>query len=101
MSQFMRDDGHPIVLVPHQRYFARLHYRLRARLPMWVVYRPGTAEYPRHWVARMHVTLPEPRASRFVITHDTLAELREMLPPGLTRLPRFSEDVPEIEEVWL
>lgn len=68
---------------------------------MWVVYRPVTAEYPGIWVARMHVTLPASRPSRFVITHNTLPQLRELLPPGLVHLSRQPEDLPEIEEVWL
>lgn len=36
----------------------------------------------------MHITWPEPRPTRFVMTHDSLDELREMLPPWLTRLAR-------------
>ena len=85
----------------HFPYFAKLHYRLRDRLPMWVVYRPITREYPGLWVTRMHVCLPTPRPSRFVMTHDSLAELRALLPPALTWLPRDPNDVPEIEEMWL
>jgi hypothetical protein len=49
----------------------------------------------------MHVTLPEPKPTRFVLIHDTLAELRELLPLGLTQLARAPADVPEIEETWL
>jgi hypothetical protein len=89
------------IRVPNYAYMARLHWRLHARLPMWVIYRPGTREYPRHWVARMHVTLPQAKPTRFVITHDTLADLRAMLPPDLTWMRRDRFDVPEIEEVWL
>ena len=91
----------PVVRVPHADYMARLHWRLRARLPMWVVYRPVTREYPGRWVARMHVTLPETRPTRFVMTHDSLDELRSLLPPALTWMERNPQDVPEIEEVWL
>lgn len=82
-------------------YLWKLHHRLQARLPMWVVYRPITREYPGLWVARMHVTLPQPRPTRFVMTHDTLHQLRTILPPGLTMLDRDPNDVVEIEEVWL
>ena len=91
----------PPVRVPRADYMARLHWRLRARLPMWVVYRPVTREYPGRWVARMHVTLPETRPTRFVMTHDSLDELRSLLPPDLARMQRNPLDVPEIEEVWL
>lgn len=68
---------------------------------MWVVYRPITREYPGLWVARMHITLPQPRPTRFVMTHDTLNQLRRNLPPGLTHFDRQPGDVVEIEEVWL
>ena len=72
-------------------------------LPMWVVYRPVTREYPGVWVARMHVTLCRKHAlrTRFVMTHDSLDELRSLLPPALTWMERNPQDVPEIEEVWL
>src|SRR5271170_5557930 len=94
-------DGTPIVVIGSASYFARLHHRLRARLPMWVVYYPVTREYPGVWVARMHVTLPgPPKASRFVMSHDSLEELRTILPPGLTRMARHKQDLPEIAEVW-
>jgi hypothetical protein len=90
-----------IVRIPHATYMARLHWRLRARLPMWVIYRPVTREYPSKWVARMHVTLPETKPTRFVLTHDTLVELRTLLPEGLTWMRRNPFDAPEIEELWL
>lgn len=100
MNTVQRPDGHPVVIIPPGR-FARLHYRLRERLPMWVVYRPTTREYPGHWVARMHVAIPDPKPTRFVITHDSLQQLRDILPPGLTMLRRNPNDPEEIEEIWL
>jgi hypothetical protein len=93
-------DGQPVVLVPLE-HFAKLHVRLQARLPLWVIYRPTTREYPGAWVARMHVTLPQAKPTRFVMTHQTVEELRQLLPPGLTCLGRYPEDPPEIEEVWI
>ena len=60
------------------------------------VFGPGTIEYPEHWVARMHVVLPAARATRFVITHDTLDGLRTILPPGLTCFPRHPNDPPHL-----
>lgn len=88
------------ICVPSPRYLWRLHRRLRDRLPMWVVYRPFTSEYPGLWVARMHVTIPEQKPTRFVITHVNLRDLRRVLPPGLACLDRAHDDAPEIEEVW-
>jgi hypothetical protein len=95
-----RPDGVPAVVIQGEAYMARLHDRLRHRLPLWVIYRPVTREYPGLWVTRMHVVLPEIRATRFVMTHDTLEQLRSILPPGLARLARDPNDEPEIEEVW-
>jgi hypothetical protein len=96
-----RADGHPVVIVSSAEYFARLHDRLRARLPVWVIYHPTTREYPGKWVARMHIVLPVLRPTRFVMTHDTLAELRALLPPGLVMAARSEADPPEIKESWL
>jgi hypothetical protein len=90
----------PPIPVDSPRYFWRLHWRLRARLPMWVIYHPITREYPGVWVARMHVALPEARPTRFVITAPSLFELRDLLPPDTTRMARHETDVPEIQEVW-
>jgi hypothetical protein len=90
-----------VIRVPVGSYMARLHARLRRRLPVWVIYRPGTREYPDRWVARMHVVLPALRPTRFIITHDTLADLRTLLPPGLVMAARTPNDAPEIVEVWL
>lgn len=95
-----RADGYPVVIVT-QNFLTRLHYRLRVRLPIWVVYDQTTREYQGKWVARMYVSLPEPRVTRFVMTHDTLEELRDLLPPGLTCLARHHSDPPEIIETWL
>ncbi len=95
-----RADGYPVVTVP-DGYLTRLHYRLRDRLPMWTIYDATTREYPGKWVARMHVTLPEARPTRFVMTHDSLEEVRGLLPPGLSCLTRNPSDPPEIVETWL
>lgn len=89
------------VRIARVEYFHRLTHRLQNRLPVWVVYDRGTFEYPNHFVARMHVALPEPRPTRFVITHDSLDGLRRLLAPWLTRLERSASDPPEIVETWL
>lgn len=91
----------PVRIIADAEYFHRLTHRLQPRLPMWVVFDPTTRDYPGRWVARMHVTLPEPKPTRFVITHDSLEGLRGLLPPWLTRLERATDDAPEIVEAWL
>jgi hypothetical protein len=100
-THFVRADGHPIIVVAKSDYFTRLHLRLQNRLPCWVVYRPGTREYPSHWVARMHIQIPVAKPTRFVLSHDSLEELRDLLPPGLTMLGRAVLDPVKIEEVWI
>jgi hypothetical protein len=96
-----RLDGHPVLRVPDGR-MERVHRRLErlGRLPMWVLYRPPT-EYGPKWVARLHVTLPDAKPTRFVITHDSLWDVRELLPAGLVRMAPNPEDHPSIVEVWL
>ena len=95
-----RTDGHPVITIKPS-YFDRLQWRLRNRLPMWVVYTPTTRQYPGLWVARMHVSLPDTKPTRFVISHDTLEELRSILPKGLVCIGRMANDTPEIVEVWM
>lgn len=97
-----RADSHPVIIAPHTGYFAKLHYRIAklGRMPMWTVYRPVTREYPGKWTARMWVVIPEVKPTRFVMTHDTLEELREMLPHGMACILRSETDPPEIEETW-
>lgn len=95
-----RADGYPVVIVG-QSHLWRLHARLQKRLPVWTIYKPITREYPGKWVARMHVVLPVLKPTRFVMTHDTLEELRALLPPGLVKAAADPSDVPEIQETWL
>lgn len=98
-----RFDGHPVITVPGPDYFSKLHNRLArlGRLPLWVVCNQRTRDYPGAFVARMHVTLPEPKPTRFVIVHEDLAELRKLLPPGLDRIVRSPQDAAVIIETWL
>lgn len=102
MTTTYRADGHPVLRAPSAAYLAKLHWRLSklGRLPMWVVYNTTTREYPGVWVARMHVSLPEPKPTRFVLVHDSLAELRDALPRGLAQIGRHPIDPAEIVETW-
>lgn len=101
MTTWWRADGFPIVLIRDAAYMWRLHDKLRKRMPVWVIYKPTTREYPGLWVTRMHIILPESRPTRFVMSHDTLEELRTLLPPGLVKAAADPRDVPEIQETWL
>jgi hypothetical protein len=83
------------------RLHIRLQYHLRDRLPMWVVYRPTTTDHPGRWLARMHLSLPEPAATEHVVFGATRDEVRAQLPPGLALLQRDPGDDPVIEESWI
>jgi len=48
----------------------------------------------------MHITLPEPKPTRFLLVRDTLEALRAILPLGLVCLSRSPDDPDEIEETW-
>jgi len=101
VTTWWRADGFPIVLIRNSDYMWRLHDKLRKRMPIWVIYKPVTREYPGLWVTRMHVVLPELRRTRFVMSHDTLEGLRGLLPPGLVMAVADPNDPPEIQETWL
>lgn len=65
-------------------------------LSIWVVYDNPT-DYPGRFVARKwkgDTATPELHLA------DTLDELRQLLPAGLCRLPRFAIDDPKIVETW-
>lgn len=79
----------------------RLHLEKRERLPMWVIYGPTTSDHPGKWVCRMHLSLPEPEVTGWVIIEDSLGEIRAALPYGLTCIGRMEGDDPVIHEVWL
>lgn len=79
---------------------AALHHALRDRLPMWTVTR-RPRDFPDAWVARLHLALPRPEPTAALLLAPTLAELRELLPPGLACLTRDPSDDPVIMESWL
>lgn len=80
----------------------RAHYEAEqaGRLPMWTVY-DHPADYPGHWVARLWYSLPQPEPTEYVLAHDSLDELRGMLPPTCVMLARQDGDDPKIAETWL
>ena len=67
---------------------------LRRELPAWIVFR-DEPDYPGNVIARFAVDAP----TTPVLVADTIAELRAMLPSGLTRPKRHSVDPPEILEM--
>lgn len=76
-------------------------WEYRERIPIWVIYRTTTSDYPGKWTARMHLSLPQPESTELLIVGDSLEDVRNDLPPGLTCIGRNSEDEDVIEEVWI
>lgn len=72
-------------------------------LQLWTIYaRPS--DYPDRFVARRYDVLrghSEPVRTDVVVTASSLDEVRDMLPPGLCRMPRSPGDDPVIVETWL
>jgi len=86
---------------PKPEYLAKIQRQLQERIPMWVIYNQATSDYPGRWVTRLHLSLPNPEHTRFVLLRDTLQDIRDALPPGLTRMNRDPNDDANIVEVWL
>ena len=54
--------------------------------------------YPERYAARL-VTSGS-ASSPYLLLADSLAGIREMLPPGLVRSERMPADPPEVSEIW-
>jgi hypothetical protein len=77
------------------------NFNARDNLPMWVIYRPTTLDFPGKWLARMFLTIPSSGPTDHLIVGASLEEIRARLPHGLTNLGRMLGDDPVIEEVWV
>jgi len=66
-------------------------------LEIWTVY-DSPIDLPGRFVARKWV-LEKP--TNELRQDQTLEGLRNKLPPGLTRLPRATQDDPKIVETWI
>lgn len=69
-------------------------------LPIWTVYQ-NPKDHPGKFVSRRWESLPTPRPTGEVIIANTLEEVREQLPPGLTRLAPQQGDDATIVENWI
>jgi hypothetical protein len=69
-------------------------------LDMWTIY-DHPLDFPNHFVARRWEVTEEARPTNQIMVAPTLAILRAMLPPGLTRILRDPRDEPAIVETWL
>ncbi len=68
-----------------------------ARLPMICIYN-HPIDYPKNYVARVW---DANHPTHLVALADTLEEIREKIPPNMTKLPPMKEDDPVIVEVWI
>ena len=59
-------------------------------------------DFPNAFVLRVHTATSEgtTKVSPEAVTAPTLEEIRQKVPAGLFRLPRFPEDDPKIIETW-
>lgn len=77
-------------------------YALRARLPMFVVYRDPEDWPPGFFVAVLWTSLPEPERSDLAIGDRNLERLQTTMEAlGLTKLMRSEGDDPVILETWI
>ena len=77
----------------------RVSEKQRARKPlvMFVIYE-NPADFPDKFVARLFDC---GRPTQYCTVRDTLAEARESIPKGLTRINRAPFDHKEIVETWI
>lgn len=96
------DHGDYIKAVEHVRERTAAEYaKLLDRLPMWVVFGPGTSDHPGLFVARLWLNIPTPMSTNLLLRAATLREIRELLPDGLVVLPRQPGDDANIIETWI
>lgn len=68
-------------------------------LIMWVIYdKPN--DFPDKFVVRPHSAKLEAPMS-FFMTGDSLDDIKKLLPPGLSLLPRDETDAECVVETWL
>jgi len=74
----------------------------RPALEIWTIF-DHPKDFPDYFVARLtNVTSAGPEVTEMVLHSADLEELRGiMMRQGLTRIPRFKDDSPQIVEVWL
>jgi hypothetical protein len=80
---------------------SQLQIEHHEELPMWVVFGPGTIDQPGLYLARLWLTLPQPRMTNVLIRAGSLAEIHRLLPDGLNLLPRSASDDPNIIETFI
>jgi hypothetical protein len=76
-------------------------YALRDQLPMFVMY-DHPSDHPDFYVARLHLTFPEPQPTGLAILDRDLERLQETMEAlGLVKLMRQPGDDPVILETWI
>jgi hypothetical protein len=79
----------------------QLQQHHREQLPMWVVFGPGTSDQPGMYLARLWFTIPRNTMTSVLLRATNLAEIRDLLPNGLVKIPRSQGDDPNIIETWI
>jgi phage terminase Nu1 subunit (DNA packaging protein) len=94
---------HDTQLTPEQAQQFQFEQTERGVMVIWTI-TWNTSDYPRKAVARPHLVGGEtlgPVAQYAMLLADSLDQLREQLPAGLTKMARDPNDDPVIIEVWL
>jgi hypothetical protein len=90
-----------IMLTPETAVELQRQAIAQGRLALWTV-TWNASDYPKQAAARPHlVGAGKQSVVSAVLLADSLDELRNSLPPGLTRMERQPNDDPVIVEIWL
>jgi hypothetical protein len=95
------DVGDYVRAVEHVRdQVAEAHAQVPSdAMPAWTIYE-SPKDQPGLVVARLWLLRPL-QSTETLLRGNTVAEVRDLLPPGLARLPREPGDDPCIVETWL
>lgn len=77
------------------------HCSYAEQLPMWVILGPGTSDQPGLYLARLWLGLPETTMTTMLVRAASLREIRDLLPDGLSVIPRMPNDDINIIESWI
>jgi len=81
-----------------------IHCAHQESLPTWVIYGPGTSDYPGVYVMRMFITISSGMMSagptNVLVRAASLDQMRDLVPQNLLFLERDPNDDPNIIETW-
>jgi hypothetical protein len=79
----------------------RVLHRCSVHDPYVLVFGPDNAAAPGQYLLRVMLAVPEDKTTDHHWTAKSLAQVREMIPPGLVRWPRVrTTPLPALLEQW-